>query len=90
MSNSSKSECMKTYNTVPEFFSSMLGLTNVSKKTDSITSIFKEKTGNFTNFLSFLLNIFLFVCIFPLIPLFFILAVMLSVIKYILLKFRIL
>lgn len=90
MSSNTKPECMKTYNTVPEFFLSMLGLSNAGEKTNNLKSIFKEKTGNLTNFLGFLLNIFLFICIFPLIPLFFILAVMLSVIKYILLKFRIL
>ena len=66
------------------------------KDIPNILGLLKEKGDNkvefasegIMKFLKFIGSLFLFICIFPLIPIFYLMSIMLAVIKYIVLKLR--
>ena len=72
-------DCMDTFKLVPENFFNFMG----DFKTDSL-----KKGSEIYRLLKFIGVVILFICVFPAIPFFFVIAVMISVMKYMMLKLR--
>jgi len=73
--------CMDSIKDIPN----MLGLLRVKGEHKA-----EKSTEGIMKFLKFIGTLFLFICIFPLIPIFYLMSIMLAVIKYVLLKLSIL
>lgn len=69
--------CMDSITDIPN----MLGLLRVKGEHKT-----KMATEGIMKFLKFIGSLFLFICIFPLIPIFYLMAIMLSIMKYVMLK----
>lgn len=78
---STQQSCIDSITEIP----SMLGLLKMDAL--SKTEVVSEGIQKFLKFIS---SLFLFICIFPLIPILYFMAVMLAVMKYIFLKLRVL
>jgi len=71
-------DCMDTFKLVPE---------NIFRFLGSFTDKTKQKGSEAYGILKFIGAVLLFICVFPALPFFFVLAIMIAVMKYLLLKF---
>ena len=79
--NTTQKTCMDSIKDIPN----MLGLLRQKGEHKA-----ERATEGIIKFLKFIGSLFLFICIFPLIPIFYLMSIMLAVIKYVLLKLSIL
>ena len=70
-------DCMDTFKLMPENIMNFLG---------SFKEKSKLKGGEAVNILKFIGTVLLFICVFPALPFLFIMAIMISTIKYLMLK----
>jgi len=71
-------DCMDTFKLVPE---------NIFRFIGSFTDQTKQKGSEAYGILQFIGSVLLFICVFPALPFFFVMAIMIATMKYIILKF---